>query len=54
MTEKDFVLAWLLMTRTTIDSLKGVNTSFYIKQAKEVYNLVEQEYRDESISRTED
>jgi hypothetical protein len=54
MNEKDFVYAWLLATRTTIDSLKGVSTSFYIRQAQEIYRRIEQEYSDEVISRTED
>jgi hypothetical protein len=54
MNEKDFVYAWLLATRTTIDSLREVKTSFYIGQAQEVYRRIEQEYSDEVISRTED
>jgi hypothetical protein len=54
MNEKDFVYAWLLATRTTIDSLKGVNAPFYIRQAQEVYRLIEKEYSDEANCRTED
>jgi hypothetical protein len=54
MNEKDFVFAWLLATRTTLDSTKGVNASFYIRQAQEVYRKIEQEYSNEVNCRTED
>ena len=54
MNEKDFVYAWLLATRTTIDSLREVKASFYIRQAQEVYKQIEQEYSDEANRRTKD
>lgn len=54
MNEKDFVYAWLLATRTTIDSLREVKTPFFIRQAQEVYKQIEQEYSDEVNCRTED
>lgn len=54
MNEKDFVYAWLLATRTTLDSLREVKTPFFIRQAQEVYRLIEKEYSDEANCRTED
>lgn len=53
MTEKDFVFAWLLATRVGSGEV-WQGTPFRIQEAKEIYQLIQQECNDEADSRTTD